>query len=166
VAKGVTREAFVETFAQINWLPRRFVRACAAAVPCIELAVGFALVTVPKLGGFLAVVLLAAFAAVAESVRFYDNAPRCSCFGGFSDDRLGRGTSIRNVFLAAVATVVVVEEPTLTTSSVPAAMTGVVLAASAILINATASSALLSRSALIEIGAAQVRHEEGLGEAR
>lgn len=79
-------------------------------LPVTEVVVAVAVLprqTAPWAAG-LAVVLLVAFTAVIVAALAGGRRPVCACFGSVSDDPIGAGSVIRNLLLAAVATVALV----------------------------------------------------------
>jgi uncharacterized membrane protein YphA (DoxX/SURF4 family) len=76
-------------------------RALARAVPVVELALAGALVASPRLGGPLALVLIAVFSAVL--VRSIGTDTGCGCFGAAHNRPVSREDLVRNAVLAALA---------------------------------------------------------------
>ena len=81
-------------------------RALARIVPLVELALAVALVTSPRVGGALALALIALFSAVL--VRNVGAETGCGCFGAAHTNPISRADLIRNAALAALAIVAVV----------------------------------------------------------
>jgi uncharacterized membrane protein YphA (DoxX/SURF4 family)/thiol-disulfide isomerase/thioredoxin len=94
-------------------VPASAVSPLALALPLAELATAVALVPRPSAqwGGLAALILLLAFIAGITRALARGEAPDCNCFGQIHSEPAGRGTVVRNIVLAAVATFVVVEGP-------------------------------------------------------
>jgi uncharacterized membrane protein YphA (DoxX/SURF4 family)/thiol-disulfide isomerase/thioredoxin len=94
-------------------VPKSLVSPFALALPLAELATAVALVPRPSAqwGGLAALILLLAFIAGISRALARGEAPDCNCFGQIHSEPAGRGTVVRNIALAAVATLVVVEGP-------------------------------------------------------
>jgi uncharacterized membrane protein YphA (DoxX/SURF4 family) len=76
-------------------------RALARAVPILELALAVTLVANPRLGGVLALVLIAIFSAVL--VRAVDTETGCGCFGAAHSRPVSGVDLLRNAVLAGLA---------------------------------------------------------------
>ena len=94
-------------------VPGLAVPATAVLLPLAELATAVALVAEASAqwGGVAAVLLLLAFIAGIANALARGQAPDCHCFGQIHSEPAGGGTLARNVALAALAALVVVEGP-------------------------------------------------------
>jgi predicted membrane metal-binding protein len=160
VAKLVGAGEFRDTLARTQLVPQTLVRPLVVAIPLLELGAAAALILSPLLGAATTIVLLAAFSAAAEAVHRRGRVVRCNCFAGVADGRLGRQTALRNLVLVAFSIVVVVRPPSLTTASLPLGLTGVALAAMALLVLSTFGQATQSRASLLAIGVGKTRTQE------
>jgi thiol-disulfide isomerase/thioredoxin len=112
VAKLRDRQGTQDSLQEFG-VPKSVVSPFAVALPLAELATAVALVPRPSAqwGGLAALVLLLAFIAGITRALARGEAPDCNCFGQIHSEPAGRGTVVRNIVLAAVATLVVVEGP-------------------------------------------------------
>lgn len=77
--------------------------ALARAVPVAELGTAVLLVAVPRVGGVVAVVVLAAFTVVIVRAIRQGLVTPCSCFGAVSARPVSKLDLVRNLMLAALA---------------------------------------------------------------
>jgi uncharacterized membrane protein YphA (DoxX/SURF4 family) len=107
-AKLATRSATGDSFATLG-LPAP--RALATLVPLVELLTAVALVAVPRIGGVVALVLLAAFSVfLARRIAQGSEAP-CACFGQTRRRPVSPADLARNAVLAALAAVTIAFPP-------------------------------------------------------
>jgi thiol-disulfide isomerase/thioredoxin/uncharacterized membrane protein YphA (DoxX/SURF4 family) len=94
-------------------VPRIALSPGSLLLPLAELAIAVALVPAPtaQWGGLAALVLLLAFMGGIANAMVRGQAPDCHCFGQLHSEPAGRGTLGRNIALAALAGLVVVEGP-------------------------------------------------------
>ena len=81
-------------------------RALARALPFVELALAVALIASPRIGGALALALIAAFSAVLA--RSVGTETGCGCFGSAHARPVSRVDLARNAVLAGLAIVAIV----------------------------------------------------------
>jgi peroxiredoxin/uncharacterized membrane protein YphA (DoxX/SURF4 family) len=94
-------------------VPEPLVRPIGLLLPLAELATAAALIAHPtaQWGGLAALILLLAFIGGITNAIRRGRAPDCHCFGQIHSEPAGRSTLVRNLALAAVAALVVVEGP-------------------------------------------------------
>jgi methylamine dehydrogenase accessory protein MauD len=94
-------------------VPARIAPTAAVLVPIAELTSAIALVPEEsaRWGGLAALVLLLAFVAGISNAMRRGEAPDCHCFGQLHSEPAGRPTLIRNLGLAVLAAVVVIDGP-------------------------------------------------------
>jgi methylamine utilization protein MauE len=160
VAKLAEAGEFRDTLARTQLVPQPLVEPLATAIPVLELAAAAALILSPVVGAAVAIALLASFSVAAEVVHRRGKVVRCNCFAGVAGGKLGRETTVRNLLLIALTIGVIARPPDLTAASVPLGLTGVALAAMALLVLSTFPQATRSRASLLEIGAAKTRRQE------
>jgi hypothetical protein len=160
IAKLSDHGRFRVTLSTIGWLGGRSIAAAAVTIPVLELAAGLLLVVAPIAGAAFAVALLLLFSLVAEVLHRRDVHVRCSCFGAFGEDRLGRGTIARNAALVALALPVLAAPPPLGAESVPLALTAAAITTTAGLLAAVRSQIGMPRDELLAAGAARARRAE------
>lgn len=115
-------------------VPPRLSGSAAVVLPIAELAVAAALVPTATAGwgALAALALLGIFSLAIVRTLGTGATPDCNCFGGLTQTAVGRGTLIRNGFLAALAALVAVSAQSVSALSwitVPAAQdrVGIVL---------------------------------------
>lgn len=102
VGKLVGLEAFCDTLSSVG-VPRA-ARRCTAigiAIAEITLGVGLWVPVVHRWAALVSAFLLGAFSLAG--LLFDSRRVRCNCFGPLFDDRLGKGTAIRNLPLVVGA---------------------------------------------------------------
>jgi uncharacterized membrane protein YphA (DoxX/SURF4 family) len=106
-------------------VPEGFVPGLAILVPVAELATACALLAGPSLrwGGLAAVSLLVVFTAAIAANIAQGRQPDCKCFGGMHKATTGPRTLVRNVFLVALAGLVLADAWSGSTESAWAALT-------------------------------------------
>lgn len=94
-------------------VPERVVPAAGVLLPMVELATAVALVIQPtaRFGAAAALLLLLAFIGGIARAMARGETPDCHCFGQLHSAPAGRGTLVRNAFLAALAGVVLIARP-------------------------------------------------------
>ncbi len=94
-------------------VPSALIPVGAVLLPVAELATAVALIPPPtaQWGALAALLLLLAFIGGIVNAMARGGAPDCHCFGQLHSEPAGRGTLIRNMALAAVAGLVLVEGP-------------------------------------------------------
>jgi uncharacterized membrane protein YphA (DoxX/SURF4 family) len=80
----------------------------ARAVPAVEVALAVLLVAVPRTGGPVALLLLAAFTLLLAVKLGQGEAVRCGCFGSARQDPIAATDLVRNGLLIGLAAVVAV----------------------------------------------------------
>lgn len=99
-AKLRDRPATIRTFVALG-LPAS--SGAATALPASELAIAAALVTVPWVGGFAAVVMLAAFSAFLGARLADGTTASCGCFGSSGHQPISFVELVRNAALMVLA---------------------------------------------------------------
>lgn len=80
-------------------------RLMARVVPVFEIAIAFALLVAPPIGGLAAMMLLVAFTAVITAAVRAGTTAACGCFGSMSRQPITRGTAIRNLLFIAMSAI-------------------------------------------------------------
>jgi Methylamine utilisation protein MauE len=106
-AKLSERNQFFRTLTTLPWLSVRRARFASLAVPSSELLLAVGLVAAPQVGAVAALAALSIFTAVVLLELLSGRDFRCGCFGGAHGTPVGWWTVTRNVFLAAVAGLVI-----------------------------------------------------------
>jgi hypothetical protein len=119
------RGQFRRVLASIPWIPRTARPVLAVAVPATELVVATTIFILPVAGALAILGLLTAFSGVLLIERFAGRSPECGCFGASAPRPAGAPTAIRNLSLAGLAVLVVVER---SSTDLPEALTGIGLA--------------------------------------
>jgi peroxiredoxin/uncharacterized membrane protein YphA (DoxX/SURF4 family) len=95
-------------------VPTRLAAPFAAVLPFVEMAVAvtLALTVTAWWAAVAALGLLLVFSAAMGYQLAHGRAPECHCFGQVSTEPIGRSTLLRNLFLAALAVMVISVGPT------------------------------------------------------
>jgi peroxiredoxin len=94
-------------------VPAGIAKPLGTGLPLAEIAIALTLIFVPtaRWGAVAALLLLAAFIGGIVKAMRRGEAPDCNCFGQIHSAPAGPKTLVRNVVLAAIATVVVADGP-------------------------------------------------------
>jgi hypothetical protein len=105
VAAGAKAGRPLTTAASFQALGLPFSSVLARLVPALETAIAVALLTVPRVGAVVALVLLSGFTVVLWSARRRLGDVQCACFGGLTPAPVTWVTFLRNALLAVAAAV-------------------------------------------------------------
>lgn len=94
-------------------VPEGFRATAARGLPLAEVVIAIGLVITPavRFAAAAAVVLMLVFTVAIAAALRRGEAPDCHCFGQFHSERANRAMVLRNLFLAALAAVVLVAGP-------------------------------------------------------
>ena len=141
-SKLTQRDGFLRALAALPWLPLGAARRASTAIPVVEIALGAALVVVPRQAAVATSALLGAFTLVIVRELASGEAFRCGCFGGAGVRVAGIDTVARNALLLAAAGIVAAEAPV---DSFAATITGVGLGLLLLLYEVGADTLALAR---------------------